>query len=1258
MGIPAFPPRSWRRFAAAACSLAIAIAASSADQSAKRRFDLPTDTADKSLRRFSQQSELEVVFASNAPSDVRTNPVHGQYLPGDAVKLLLAGTGLTATQDRASGAFMVHRAARAQKKNRDELEPTPPMNSHNSKTWLGGLLAAVAVSAPAGQASEARSRNDDAVQLSPFVVQSDRDTGYQATSTLAGTRLNTELKDLGAAISIYTKEFLDDIGATNSSELLVFATSMDAAGMGGNFSGATSDINAEGVSTNSRQDMQANSRSRGLSAPTFTRNFFIGLIDVDSYNTDRVTVLRGPNSALIGTSSPSGIVDTSLAQADLARHRNKVIFRVGNNGSVRAVADFNRVLIPNKLSGRVIGLEAREEYSQRPAFERKERIFGTVSYRPFPSTMLRANFESGNMKANQPIQILIQNSVTQAWLDAGRPAYDWTFYDDPARNPAAASQVSNNFIPLTMGITMLRTAGALLAVYDNPGDQMFSRALQASFPTTTGNVANAIRAGTFHPLLNRDLANDNGRFVSTRAITELPVAYWTGANVLPGQQPNFVPPGLKIQSFTDFNAFDWKNQMIDESARFSQNFQSGNFVLSQTAWQNRIGVELAYDTQRNYRRSYATFLNGNGARQTQVRIDTSVMTPEGLPNPNLGRPFLTAENFRYVKVFTDDETLRATAYARYDFRDFKRRWGRWVGRHTLSGVTERYRRDLLNASTRALYNGPALDSIGGNILGRQANLIVYLGPTLVGNNDPLRLEPVKIPAVGFGPYGEIATFVRAANATDPGTYVRSPGRLDEAIESGRATREVIKSRAFTLQSNWLDDHVATVLGWRRDIDYNINRGFSWVDQGLTNPSDPGQADWNFKEMGFPRTPPELIDAETKSYSVVLNWPRKLVRLPANSDLSVFYNRSDNFTPVGSRTDEYGRRIPPPKGITKEYGFNLSVLNNKFIIRGNRFENSARYLGFSGAAGSPAVLDMIRAIASWSEEGNTNPHLVASRNADIAKLEAALPPDILEIYKFRVTGTAPTIDALHENAPPAGRSDTADVTAKGMELEMVCNPTPSWRILFNIAKQETIKNNVNPVLREVVADLTPVWRELGDRPFGNYPLGHQLGQPLPSNVQTLAQRIDQTVTVPLATDMATEGMPSPEQRKWRANFVTSYTFGRGPILPDRLKGWSIGAGVRWQSRFAIGFPSGGLPNGVPVFDVAHPWYAPADLNVDGFVSYSRKIWNERIDWKLQLNATNLYQQHDLIPIQAQPWGQVASMRLAPERRWYLTNTFSF
>jgi outer membrane receptor for ferric coprogen and ferric-rhodotorulic acid len=48
------------------------------------------------------------------------------------------------------------------------------------------------------------------VTLSPFQVTAESETGYQATNTLDGSRLNTPLRDLPGAISIFTKDFIDD----------------------------------------------------------------------------------------------------------------------------------------------------------------------------------------------------------------------------------------------------------------------------------------------------------------------------------------------------------------------------------------------------------------------------------------------------------------------------------------------------------------------------------------------------------------------------------------------------------------------------------------------------------------------------------------------------------------------------------------------------------------------------------------------------------------------------------------------------------------------------------------------------------------------------------------------------------------------------------------------------------------------------------------------------------------------------------------
>jgi outer membrane receptor protein involved in Fe transport len=234
---------------------------------------------------------------------------------------------------------------------------------------------------------------DETFVLSPFTVSSQKDTGYAAANTLAGTRLNTPVRDLGSSISIYTKDFITDIGATNANELLVFATGMEAAGAQGSFSGTGNDINSDriiGESTRARPQTQT--RTRGLAAPNFTRGFFTTDIPFDSYNTEVVTVNRGPNAILFGVGSPAGVVDASPILPNLNLNQNRVEVRFGNNASARASLDLNRVIVPGKLALRTAALEDHEKFNQRPAFERKRRIYAAATYAPFRSTSVRAKF--------------------------------------------------------------------------------------------------------------------------------------------------------------------------------------------------------------------------------------------------------------------------------------------------------------------------------------------------------------------------------------------------------------------------------------------------------------------------------------------------------------------------------------------------------------------------------------------------------------------------------------------------------------------------------------------------------------------------------------------------------------------------------------------------------------------------------------------------------------------------------------------------
>ena len=60
----------------------------------------------------------------------------------------------------------------------------------------------------------------DPVVLTPFSVSSERDVGYAAGDSLAASRFNTRLMDSPATVSVFTEEFLKDLGASSLAEVL------------------------------------------------------------------------------------------------------------------------------------------------------------------------------------------------------------------------------------------------------------------------------------------------------------------------------------------------------------------------------------------------------------------------------------------------------------------------------------------------------------------------------------------------------------------------------------------------------------------------------------------------------------------------------------------------------------------------------------------------------------------------------------------------------------------------------------------------------------------------------------------------------------------------------------------------------------------------------------------------------------------------------------------------------------------------------
>ena len=273
---------------------------------------------------------------------------------------------------------------------------------------------------------------EDVVVLSPFAVEATKDTGYFAANTLAGSRMKTNLSDLGASISVVTKAQMEDFVSVDLNDAYRYELNTEGSGT---YTPATQafrndgvlDVNAggtQGNSVSSFTNAMAN-RVRGIGIPSAAINYYPsnGSLAPDAYNVQSFEISRGPNSMLFGLGSPAGIANTSTIQASLNRNSNQIQLRTDDRGSARGSFTFNRVLLDRKLAIAGAFLYDDRQFERKPSYDISRRQYGAITFKPFSKTTLRANFENYDNRNRRPNTISPVDFITQ-WNLAGRPIYD------------------------------------------------------------------------------------------------------------------------------------------------------------------------------------------------------------------------------------------------------------------------------------------------------------------------------------------------------------------------------------------------------------------------------------------------------------------------------------------------------------------------------------------------------------------------------------------------------------------------------------------------------------------------------------------------------------------------------------------------------------------------------------------------------------------------------------------------------------------
>lgn len=232
------------------------------------------------------------------------------------------------------------------------------------------------------QAAFEAEEKTDTVLLTPFEVSTNQDRGYAAGNTLSGGRIDTPLAVTPGAISVITKEFLNDFAITDINEAAQWTMNMDLSGNqnSGPFGGDRFESNFRGAGNIGGQGPTRD----GL------QQYFIA----DSYNSERFEMISGPNSAIAGLGGPGGMLGSSSKRARFNTNFGEVATRGDSFGGYRGTIDYNYGL--DRIAVRVNALHQNVKSYQKHTSNKQNAITLATSFKITDKTLLSLQYEKSS----------------------------------------------------------------------------------------------------------------------------------------------------------------------------------------------------------------------------------------------------------------------------------------------------------------------------------------------------------------------------------------------------------------------------------------------------------------------------------------------------------------------------------------------------------------------------------------------------------------------------------------------------------------------------------------------------------------------------------------------------------------------------------------------------------------------------------------------------------------------------------------------
>jgi len=277
--------------AALCCAVAVCAPAAGAPAAGLRSFNLPRGDAAVTLKQFSAAAGTPIVYLVDRVRGATTNAVRGEFAPREALERMLAGSGLEAAEDTATGALVVSRKPARGGRTRFRSATQPKHQTHETipdreARRRVGRTHQLNPDRPDPELP-AVPTPEETVILNPFEVISTDDRGYQAANT-------------SAPRAPIPPSAICPCRSTSSPSMLMIDRALFDLDQVVDVIPGTARVFNEFVP-------QVN--IRGFDSSAAMRNGVRGLTTPDMTSIARVETVKGPAALLYGQTQPGGVIN-------------------------------------------------------------------------------------------------------------------------------------------------------------------------------------------------------------------------------------------------------------------------------------------------------------------------------------------------------------------------------------------------------------------------------------------------------------------------------------------------------------------------------------------------------------------------------------------------------------------------------------------------------------------------------------------------------------------------------------------------------------------------------------------------------------------------------------------------------------------------------------------------------------------------------------------------------------------------------------